>query len=143
MPTSDPRQYLSVLQKSLWFNSLPPVASQRLLSEATVQHLGAGQQLFLRGDSFDGIYCVIEGGLRLTGIAPDGQRRGRRIGGLQRRLGEEVEDIHQDQFLMLLLMRQAKIQQLGEAFTASVEQHRHRIIDVGAIGEDLREGRAG
>ena len=73
MPTSDPRQYLSVLQKSLWFNSLPPVASQRLLSEATVQHLGAGQQLFLRGDSFDGIYCVIEGGLRLTGIAPDGQ----------------------------------------------------------------------
>ena len=39
MPTSDPRQYLSVLQKSLWFNSLPPVASQRLLSEATVQHL--------------------------------------------------------------------------------------------------------
>ena len=73
MPTSDPRQYLPVLQKSLWFNSLPPVASQRLLSEATVQHLGAGQQLFLRGDSFDGIYCVIEGGLRLTGIAPDGQ----------------------------------------------------------------------
>lgn len=73
MPTSDPKHYLPVLQKSLWFNGLPPAAAQDLLSEATVLHLGAGQQLFLRGDSFDGIYCVMEGGLRLTGIAPNGQ----------------------------------------------------------------------
>lgn len=73
MPTSDPKHYLPVLQKSLWFNGLPAAAAQDLLSEATVLHLGAGQQLFLRGDSFDGIYCVLEGGLRLTGIAPNGQ----------------------------------------------------------------------
>lgn len=73
MPTSDPKHYLPGLQKSLWFNGLPSAAAQDLLSEATVLHLGAGQQLFLRGDSFDGIYCVMEGGLRLTGIAPNGQ----------------------------------------------------------------------
>lgn len=73
MPTSDPTHFLPILQKSLWFNGLPPLATQRLLSAATVLNLGAGQQLFLRGDSFDGIYCVVEGGLRLTGIAPDGQ----------------------------------------------------------------------
>ncbi len=73
MPTSDPKHYLPVLQKSLWFNGLPAAAAQDLLSEATVLHLGAGQQLFLRGDSFDGIYCVLEGGLRVTGIAPNGQ----------------------------------------------------------------------
>lgn len=70
---SDPRHYLPVLQKSLWFANLPPSAVQDLLREATVLHLGAGQQLFLRGDRFDGIYCVAEGGLRLTGIAPNGQ----------------------------------------------------------------------
>lgn len=73
MTVSDPKHYLPVLQKSLWFNSLPPAAAQRLLSDATFLPLRGGQQLFLRGDSFDGIYCVLEGGIRLTGIALDGQ----------------------------------------------------------------------
>lgn len=73
MPTSDPQHYLPVLQKNLWFKGLPAAAAQDLLSEATIRHLVAGQQLFLRGDSFDGIYCVVEGGLRLTGITPNGQ----------------------------------------------------------------------
>lgn len=73
LTVSDPKHYLPVLHKSLWFSGLPALAAQRLLSEATILHLCAGQQLFLRGDSFDGIYCVVEGGLRLTGIAPDGQ----------------------------------------------------------------------
>lgn len=70
---SDPAHYLPVLQKSLWFNGLPHDAAQQLLREAVVRQLHTGQQLFLRGDVFDGIYCVVEGGLRLTGIAPDGQ----------------------------------------------------------------------
>lgn len=73
MPKSDPKHYLPVLQKGLWFNDLPTHAVAPLLDAAVVQQLHAGQQLFLRGDVFDGIYCVVEGGLRLTGIAPDGQ----------------------------------------------------------------------
>ena len=42
MPASDPKHYLPVLQKSLWFNGLPAAAAQDLLSETTVLHLGAG-----------------------------------------------------------------------------------------------------
>lgn len=73
VPLSEPQHDVSVLQKSLWFKSLPADAAQHLLRESVVRHLQAGQMLFLRGDVFDGIYCVLEGGLRLTGIAPDGK----------------------------------------------------------------------
>lgn len=73
MSASDPSHYAPVLNKSLWFTGLPPETAQRLLDACVVRHVGTGQSLFFRGDRFDGIYCLVDGCIRLTGLAPDGQ----------------------------------------------------------------------
>jgi hypothetical protein len=77
--------------------------------------------------------------LRL-GRRPAIRRRGL-IGGIQRRLGEEMQDIHQDQLLMLLLMRQAKVEAFANHLGRRARQQPlHGRIDMLPISADQGAG---
>lgn len=54
------------LQQGQWFRSLPADVQQRLLSSARLKNLAAQQYLFYRNDVFDGLYCVLDGALRIN-----------------------------------------------------------------------------
>ncbi|RYZ94719.1 MAG: Crp/Fnr family transcriptional regulator [Moraxellaceae bacterium] len=58
--------YLCQLQQSQWFGSLPVDFQHSLLSCARLKKLAAQQYLFYRDDCFDGLYCVLEGALRIN-----------------------------------------------------------------------------
>ena len=75
---------------------------------------------------------IAEGRHRLVGHGAR-WREGRREG----RLGEEVQDVHQHQLLVLLLMRQTQVQQVGEVARAVGQQLRHRGVHMGAIGQHI------
>src|SRR5258706_6938599 len=66
------------------------------------------------------------------------------VGRLQRRLAEKVQHIHQQQFLVLLLMRQSQIQQrLGFGRQAGPEERADVIVNVLPVSQNLAERRAG
>jgi CRP/FNR family transcriptional regulator, cyclic AMP receptor protein len=58
-------QPLAMLERSAWFRAAPQALRAQLLERGRVQHLQAGQRLFMRGDSDDGLYCVLEGVIRI------------------------------------------------------------------------------
>ncbi len=61
-------------------------------------------------------------------------------------LREQVQNVHQDQFLMLLLMRQAEIDQggdVGPLGQGPLQQGGHGGVHMAAIGPHLAERRAG
>jgi CRP/FNR family transcriptional regulator, cyclic AMP receptor protein len=66
------RPYADAILNSLWFRSLPDTMRIRLLEVANVRRLEAGQRLFAKGESPDGLYCVVEGALRVTTTREDG-----------------------------------------------------------------------
>ncbi len=79
---------------------------------------------------------------------PDGVggvgRRGRGrpwrgVGRLQGRLGEEVQDVHQDQLLMLLLMGEAEVEELGEIARAVGQEPAHGLVDMRPVGDHVVE----
>lgn len=61
------------LRKDAWFGSLPAELEAELLSLATPRRLQPGQALFLRGDPPDGLYAVLEGALRISGVTEAGK----------------------------------------------------------------------
>ena len=63
----------AALRSSAWFASLPEDLAARLASSAVLKPLTTGQQLFARYDAFDGIYCVLDGFIRIGGIREEGQ----------------------------------------------------------------------
>ena len=67
------QQWTAALQSSAWFASLPPDLATRLASSAVLRQLTIGQRLFARGDSFDGIYFVLEGYIRVSGVREEGE----------------------------------------------------------------------
>ncbi|MCR5880647.1 hypothetical protein [Phenylobacterium sp. J367] len=67
----------------------------------------------------------------------------RREGRLQGRLGEEVEDVHQDQLLMLFLVRKAEVDEIGEVRRIPGQQRRHAGVHVRTVGDDVGERRTG
>lgn len=64
----------ALTQHSIWFNSLSETQQQQLLAQAAVCRLVAEQRLFSRGDSFDGIYCLLEGAILISGVNRNGQQ---------------------------------------------------------------------
>ena len=79
------------------------------------------------------------GGRRLARVA-------RPVGGAERVAGEDVLDVHQQQFLVLLLVVQPELDQFAGFRPGPVgkrlEQPGHRLVDMGAIGDDLGHRRA-
>lgn len=63
----------ALAQADGWFRSLPAALQAQLLALARPRRLGPGQRLFARGDPPDGLYGLLQGSLRITGLAEDGQ----------------------------------------------------------------------
>lgn len=66
------QEWTQALRAGSWFASLPAGLAEDLVALATPLRLGAGQRLFARGEPGDGIYCVLQGAIRITGITRDG-----------------------------------------------------------------------
>jgi CRP/FNR family transcriptional regulator, cyclic AMP receptor protein len=64
LPFSLP-QPLAMLERSAWFRAAPQALRTQLVERGRVQHLQAGERLFRRGDSDDGLYCVLDGVMRI------------------------------------------------------------------------------
>lgn len=58
---------------SPWFAELTALEQQQLLALTQQRQLQAGQRLFSRGDSFDGIYVVLQGGVLIAGVDRTGK----------------------------------------------------------------------
>jgi CRP-like cAMP-binding protein len=56
----------ALLARSAWFRAAPAPMQAQLLDMGRVQRLTAGQRLFMRGDPDDGLYCVLDGLVRIS-----------------------------------------------------------------------------
>jgi CRP-like cAMP-binding protein len=69
-PPADHEALATVLATSVWFRASPDDLRSALVKAGHVVRLVAGTRIFSRGDSDDGLYCVLEGAIRI-GAADD------------------------------------------------------------------------
>ncbi|MCO5397948.1 Crp/Fnr family transcriptional regulator [Ralstonia soli] len=69
----DAASYRERLHASTWFGALTAALQDALIGIAAVRRLGAGEILFQRGDPPDGLYCVVEGTIRIGSTSADGR----------------------------------------------------------------------
>jgi CRP-like cAMP-binding protein len=55
----------ALLGRSAWFRSAPAAMQAQLIEAGRVERLVAGERLFTRGDADDGLYCVLDGLVRI------------------------------------------------------------------------------
>ncbi|MFM0173877.1 Crp/Fnr family transcriptional regulator [Paraburkholderia sediminicola] len=74
MTASFPSNELAaLLGRSAWFRSAPAAMQAQLTEAGRVERLAAGQRLFTRGDSDDGLYCVLDGLVRIGAASSAGK----------------------------------------------------------------------
>lgn len=61
------------LERSAWFRSAPAAMRAQLIKAGRVERLAAGERLFTRGDSDDGLYCVLDGLVRIGAASSAGK----------------------------------------------------------------------
>ncbi len=61
-------QYLPILRSGRWFAQLPDVFADALLGMAHVRNLQTGDALFLRGGPPCGLYALVRGTIRVSGL---------------------------------------------------------------------------
>jgi CRP/FNR family transcriptional regulator, cyclic AMP receptor protein len=66
------RNYRELLRSGRWFAALPDDLQERLVDSAGLRTIGARQRLFSRGDEPDGLYAVLDGGIRVSGSSESG-----------------------------------------------------------------------
>jgi CRP-like cAMP-binding protein len=66
-------EQLNTLKSSEWFAALDPVFQQAVLESSRVREWAAGQSVFHRGDTSDGIYCVLSGAICFGAISSSGR----------------------------------------------------------------------
>jgi CRP/FNR family transcriptional regulator, cyclic AMP receptor protein len=64
---------VTILKCGKWFGALDPGFQQAVLASSRVMVLAAGESVFRRGDSCDGVYCVISGAVCFSAVAPSGR----------------------------------------------------------------------
>jgi CRP/FNR family transcriptional regulator, cyclic AMP receptor protein len=62
-----------LLERSAWFRAAPADLRMQLLDAGRVESLAAGQRLFTRGDADDGLYCVLDGLIRIGAASSTGK----------------------------------------------------------------------
>lgn len=65
--------YIDDLEQNVWFSQLATAFKQFIISHAVQQHFDKEQAIFHAGDSFNGIYAVLEGAVRLGYIDIQGK----------------------------------------------------------------------
>jgi CRP/FNR family transcriptional regulator, cyclic AMP receptor protein len=74
MTASFPSNELAtLLERSAWFRSAPAAMQVQLIQAGRVERLAAGERLFTRGDSDDGLYCVLDGLVRIGAASSAGK----------------------------------------------------------------------
>lgn len=63
----------SQVRAGSWFQGLPAPFQDALLGIGRLRTLGAGQRLFGQGDAPDGLYCVLEGTVRISNSSEEGK----------------------------------------------------------------------
>jgi CRP/FNR family transcriptional regulator, cyclic AMP receptor protein len=61
------------LGRSAWFRSAPAAMQAQMVESGRVERLLAGERLFTRGDSDDGLYCVLDGLIRIGAASSSGK----------------------------------------------------------------------
>lgn len=75
-PASDDpaaRAPAAALERSAWFRRAPAALRGALLAAGRVRTLRAGERLFMRGDPDDGLYCVLDGVVRVGAASVGGR----------------------------------------------------------------------
>ncbi|WP_322011599.1 Crp/Fnr family transcriptional regulator [Paraburkholderia sp. J12] len=68
-----PPAVAAALERSAWFHSLPDSLRAALREAGRVRSVRAGERLFMRGDPDDGLYCVVEGAVRVGAASLGGR----------------------------------------------------------------------
>ncbi|MEX3840589.1 Crp/Fnr family transcriptional regulator [Paraburkholderia sp. BR10882] len=63
----------AALERSAWFRGAPAPLRDALRVAGRVRTLQAGERLFMRGDADDGLYCVLEGVVRVGAASVAGR----------------------------------------------------------------------
>ncbi|WP_233852146.1 Crp/Fnr family transcriptional regulator [Paraburkholderia sp. HD33-4] len=63
----------ALLERSAWFRAAPADLRRQLLDAGRVESLAAGQRLFTRGAADDGLYCVLDGLVRIGAASSTGK----------------------------------------------------------------------
>lgn len=63
-----PQHYMPMLQTGKWFARLPEPMAQAMLGMGKIRNLQAGEVLFLRNDSPCGLYALVQGTIRFSGL---------------------------------------------------------------------------
>jgi CRP-like cAMP-binding protein len=66
-------QLAALLERSAWFRAAPREMQAQLIEAGRVERLVAGQRLFSRGDADDGLYCVLDGLVRIGAASSAGK----------------------------------------------------------------------
>lgn len=69
----DTADCLQRIASGRWFHGLPAELREALGQAAIVRRLPAGQRLFARGDAPCGLYCVVEGRMRVGAVGASGK----------------------------------------------------------------------
>lgn len=65
--------YRALLRTGRWFSALPEAFADALLEAASVRTLAPGERLFARGDPPCGLYAVVDGAIRVSGLSEHGK----------------------------------------------------------------------
>ncbi|MFM0592308.1 Crp/Fnr family transcriptional regulator [Paraburkholderia dilworthii] len=71
--SSNENELSALLARSAWFRSAPADMQARLIEAGRVERFVAGQRLFTRGDADDGLYCVLDGLVRIGAASSAGK----------------------------------------------------------------------
>jgi CRP/FNR family cyclic AMP-dependent transcriptional regulator len=63
----------ALLERSAWYRSAPAAMRAQLIEAGRVERLAAGERLFTRGDSDNGLYCVLDGLVRIGAASSAGK----------------------------------------------------------------------
>jgi len=64
---------MNLLDRSAWFRAAPDALRTQLIELGRTRQLPAGQRLFNRGDADDGLYCVLDGLMRIGAASASGK----------------------------------------------------------------------
>lgn len=66
-------EYEMVLNKGRWFSSRSEEFKQDLLRIAQLKLVKSGERLFCRGEAANGVFAVLEGSIRISGLGDEGK----------------------------------------------------------------------
>jgi CRP-like cAMP-binding protein len=66
-------QYKPLLMKNPWFAMLPASTIKQLLDLCKLKHIARGEQLLAKDAEADGMYCVLEGKIKISNVNREGK----------------------------------------------------------------------